>query len=51
MMEPNFDYFRDNQLREWLNRPEDKHCPVCDERIEQHEEYCSNYCENLADEQ
>lgn len=47
MSEPNFDYYRDQQLREWLDRPEDNFCPVCHIRIEPDEAYCSYQCKDI----
>ena len=47
MPEPNFDYYRDQQLREFLNLPEDKFCIVCHHRIEEGE-YCSTECEDTG---
>ena len=46
MHEPNFDYYRDQQLREWLNR--DNFCIVCHKRIEEDQEYCSTECEDTG---
>lgn len=48
MIEPNFDYYRDQQLREWLNRPDDNFCVVCHRRIEDDREYCSPECEDTG---